>query len=117
MFYHNLISWHLAPFTKPKPVIDTMCVILDFLLERTVDIKSDEMYIGQGWVDLRFMIDDKRQMERIDTWLREDLRFAIKGWDDVEIFAPNPLPGKEGELHVRLYGAAMTTVPQLADGV
>ena len=106
MFYYNLFSWHLAPFTKPKPVIDATCAILEYLLERTVPIESDEMYIGQGWVDLRYIIDDKRQMERIDTWLKEDLRFAIKGWGDVEIYAPNPLPGKEGELHIRLYEAS-----------
>ena len=108
LFYHNLFSCYLMPFTKPKPVMDTFNVILEFLLERTVEIKDDEMYVGKDWVDLRFIIDNKRQMERIDTWLREDLRLAIKGWGDVEIFAPNPLPGKEGELHIRLYEVAQT---------
>jgi hypothetical protein len=105
MFYYNLFSWHVAPFTKPKKVITVTCAILEFLLERMVGIKSDEMYIGRGWVDLRYKIHDARQMERIDTWLKEDLRFAIKGWNKVEIFAPNPLPGKEGELHIRLHEA------------
>lgn len=75
----------------------------DFLEDYGIESTIDEIGSELEWTDFRATIKDPKQMERINTWLQNDLRSAIKGWSDVQISAPNPLEGKESELRVRVY--------------
>lgn len=77
--------------------------IIEFLLEYGVGCLNDTINVEKEWVDFHFDIGDEKQMERLNTWLQNDLKSVIKGWSDIQISAPNPMVGKENELRVRIY--------------
>ena len=75
------------------------------LLHKFFDLKRNEVdkFIEKEWTDFRSTIKDQKQMERINIWLQDELKSAIKGWSNIEISTPTPLKGKEDELRIRVY--------------
>ena len=77
--------------------------IQDALDDFGIKHKITEVDIEREWVDYRVKVPDGRQMERINTWLQEDIKAHIHGWSDIQIDAPTPVAGKENELRIRIY--------------
>lgn len=77
--------------------------IKDFLDDHGIESSVDSVCIEKEWTDFRATIKDSTQMERINTWLQDDLKTAIKDWSDIQISAPSPTKGKKSELRVRVY--------------
>ena len=91
-----------------KQLKKVACEIEDFLEDRNIENNVDTIFIEKEWTDFCVILKDqseaKAQMKRIDTWLQDDLKQAIKDWSNIQISAPRPIPGKENELRVRIYG-------------
>ena len=77
--------------------------IQDALDDFGINHKITEVNIEREWVDYRVKVPDGRQMERINTWLQDDIKAHIHGWSDIQIDAPTPVAGKENELRIRIY--------------
>jgi Rps23 Pro-64 3,4-dihydroxylase Tpa1-like proline 4-hydroxylase len=87
-----------------QPEIESVAnEISAFLSEYGVEHSMHSVWSEREWTDFRITINDPQQMERIDTWLREDIKQVLQEYNDIEISAPNPLEGREDELRIRIY--------------
>lgn len=76
----------------------------NFMQEYGINSKCNAVNIEREWTDYRFTINDSKQMHRINTWLKSDIR-SVVGWESpIEISAPMPLPDHVDQLRVRVYG-------------
>jgi hypothetical protein len=91
------------PETQAEEIQAVAFQISDFLDEHGIEHDMHSVWTEKEWTDFRIFIGDRAQMKRIDTWLQEDIKQVIKGYEDIEISAPNPLKGKEHELRIRIY--------------
>jgi hypothetical protein len=91
------------PQLTQEEIVAAATQISTFLEEHGIEHDMHSVWLEKEWTDFRVILEDLRQMERINTWLQEDLKSAIKGWSDIQVSAPNPLEGKEDELRIRIY--------------
>ena len=96
--YSTIIS--RMAFDQFKPVANDIHAALDAF---DIEHELDAIDVEREWVDFRVEVPDGRQMERINTWLQDDIKAHIHGWSDIQIDAPTPVAGKENELRIRIY--------------
>lgn len=78
-------------------------LINEFLVDYGIEYSDTEIRIEKEWTDFRFTLKDTSQMERITTWLKDDIKRHLLGFSNVEIAAPIPVSGLENELRIRIY--------------